>query len=388
MPAFRPQRTRISAGTRALPWIATAALGCGGAIAQTPQDGPAVPPPLPRQALERVTVTGSNIKRTDVETAAPVTVITREELRRSGANTLGDVIANLGVAQGGLTGVEFTGFTPGAATVSLRGLGAGATLILINGRRIAPYGITGFQEVLTSVNSIPVSAIDRIDILKDGASAIYGSDAIAGVVNIIMRRDFNGIEAQLTHTDAHAALRNTRLGLAGGKGDLAADHYNLFAIFEHVDQAASVVADNRFYPSRNITGLTGQADQDFRSAYSVPGNLIAGRAVTTLPGTACAPRNVRTVGGNTRCVLDVFDYNTMAPRTQRDSLVSQATVELSASTTAFGEFNYSRGRYDYQFDPQFYYNGPGAVTLVPGAPYGLPGTASVLFRTGDIGARH
>lgn len=372
---FKPSRIRLAV----LALCATSAQLAWSQ--QTQQQQP------PQQQLQRVEVTGSNIKRTDMETASPITVITREDMVRSGASTLGDVITKLTVVQGGLSGVEFSGFTPGAATISLRGLGGGATLVLINGRRIAPYGITGFQEVLTSVNSIPVSAIDRIDILKDGASAIYGSEAIAGVVNIILRGDFTGLEAQVQHGfNGPGALNSTRLSLSGGIGDIAADRYNIFGIYEHLSQDHATVGENKFYPSRNLTSVVG-APLDLRSSYSYPGNLFTG-AIQQTPGTTCDPKNQRVVGGLTRCVLDVFEYNTMLPGAERDSLFVRGNVQLSSNLTGFFEAGIGKSKYSYQFDPQFYYNDFALATLVvDGAPYGLTGPVDLLYRTGDLGPR-
>lgn len=377
MPAVRLSRIACAAS------IACMGLGAGSVLAQ---QQPTQPPAPPASKLERVEVTGSNIKRTDIETAAPVTVLTREDLARSGANTLGDVITRLTAAQGGLSGVEFSGFTPGAATISLRGLGGGATLVLINGRRIAPYGITGFQSIVTSVNSLPLSAIDRIDILKDGASAIYGSEAIAGVVNIILRKDYNGLEASGGYTTNQGGdLHVYRAGLTGGFGDITADRYTAFFTYEHLTQESMLVRENRFFPSRNLVSVTGQADQDFRSSYSYPGNTIAGGVLRALPG--CAPENQRVVAGNTRCVLDVFDYNTLAPRIERDSLFTRGVFDLTPNLSLFAEVGASAGRYDYQFDPQFYYNNAALSLTVPGGPYGSATPVNLRYRAGDLGPR-
>lgn len=373
---FKPSRIRLAV-------LALCATSAQLAWAQQQTQQPA------QQQLQRVEVTGSNIKRTDMETASPITVITREDMVRSGASTLGDVIAKLTVVQGGLTGVEFSGFTPGAATISLRGLGGGATLVLINGRRIAPYGITGFQEVLTSVNSIPVSAIDRIDILKDGASAIYGSEAIAGVVNIILRGDFTGLEASVQHAlNDGGALGATRFGLSGGIGDIAADRYNIFGIYEHFSNDHATVSQNRFYPSRNL--VPKGIPIDGRSSYSYPGSLIDlnTNRISLLPGTNCPTDKQRVVGGVARCTLDVFEYNTMLPDVERDSLFVRGNVQLSANLTGFFEAGLGKGKYGYQFDPQFYYNDPNTQTLfVDGAPYGIAGPIDILYRAGDLGAR-
>jgi len=369
--------------------LACLGLGTGSAVAQQQQPEP----PKPASKLERVEVTGTNIKRTDLETAAPVTVLTREDLARSGANSLGDVITRLTAAQGGLSGVEFNGFTPGAATISLRGLGGGATLVLINGRRIAPYGITGFQETLTSVNSLPLSAIDRIDILKDGASAIYGSEAIAGVVNIILRKDYNGLEANASTTfnqaDQAGLLKVYRASITGGLGDITTDRYSVLFTYEHLKQESMLVSENKFFPSRNLVALTGRADQDFRSSYSYPGNVrttVNNAPVNTaLPG--CAPANQRVVGGVTRCVLDTFDYNTLAPAVTRDSLFTRGVLDLSANLSLFAEVGFSKSKNDYQQDPQFYYNNDASTLTVPGAPYGAAGTVNLLYRAGDLGPR-
>ncbi len=147
-----------------------------------------------QQAVERVEITGTNIRRVETETASPVLVITRDDIEKSGKATVAEYLQTLAVDSQGSVPASFgNGFAPGSAGVSLRGLGAGSTLVLINGRRIAPYGLADDgQKVFTDLSVIPMEAVERVEILKDGASAIYGSDAIAGVVNIILRRDFTG----------------------------------------------------------------------------------------------------------------------------------------------------------------------------------------------------
>jgi iron complex outermembrane receptor protein len=146
-------------------------------------------PAQPAQKQERIEVTGSNIKRVDTETVAPVQVITREEIEKSGKTTIADVLRDLPANQGNSYNETFTNsFSPGASGISLRGLGLKATLTLVNGRRMASYGFAqNLQDTYVDLNSIPTSAVERVEILKDGASAIYGADAVAGVVNIISR---------------------------------------------------------------------------------------------------------------------------------------------------------------------------------------------------------
>ena len=160
--------------------------------------------------MQRVEITGSNIKRIDAETVAPVEVITREEIERSGQPTIADVLRNLPANTGGSFGESFSNsFAPGAAGISLRGLGQKTTLVLINSRRVTGYGFAqNLQDTFVDLNSIPSSAVERVEILKDGASAIYGSDAIAGVVNIIMRRDYQRLRS---HRQRRPGQRQERL---------------------------------------------------------------------------------------------------------------------------------------------------------------------------------
>ncbi|MDQ6685080.1 MAG: TonB-dependent receptor plug domain-containing protein, partial [Pseudomonadota bacterium] len=127
--------------------------------------------------MQRVEVTGSNIKRVDAESVAPVVVITREEIQRTGQPTVADVLRNLPSNGGGSFGESFSNsFAPGAAGISLRSLGEKTTLVLINGRRVSGYGFAqNLQDSFVDINSIPSAAVERIEVLLDGASAIYGS---------------------------------------------------------------------------------------------------------------------------------------------------------------------------------------------------------------------
>ncbi|GAB1595891.1 TonB-dependent receptor plug domain-containing protein [Lysobacter claricitrinus] len=148
-----------------------------------------------KSELDRVTVTGSRIKRAEAEGPSPVTVISAEQISREGFNTVHDALQtitqNTGFGQNDFNAAG--GFTPNASVVNLRGLGPGRTLLLINGRRANDYpfpynGRSNFQNL----NSIPAAAVERVEILSGGASAIYGSDAVAGVINVILKKNFEG----------------------------------------------------------------------------------------------------------------------------------------------------------------------------------------------------
>ncbi len=190
--------------------------------------------PAQQQQLERITITGSNIRRTDQETVAPVEIITREQIERTGRPTVADVLKTIPANIGGSFGESFSNsFAPGAAGISLRGLGQKSTLVLLNGRRVTGYGFAqNIQETFVDLNAIPAAAVDRIEILKDGASAIYGSDAIAGVVNIILRRDFKGIEVS-GDVGFFEGAQDYRANVIAGFGDLGSDRFNVFGMLDY-----------------------------------------------------------------------------------------------------------------------------------------------------------
>ena len=164
-----------------------AAMAVGGlAIVATPA--------IAQDSGQRVEVTGSRIKRTDTETASPVQVLTREDIERTGKSSIEAVLRGLTVdGVGSIPGSFSNGFATGSAAVSLRGLGVNSTLVLVNGRRMTTYGLAddGTRNFV-DLNSLPLEAVERIEVLKDGASAIYGADAVGGVVNIILRKNYTG----------------------------------------------------------------------------------------------------------------------------------------------------------------------------------------------------
>src|SRR5437868_1604511 len=151
---------------------------------------------------ERIIVTGSNIPTAEEVGPNPVLNINRDLINKSGERTAEELIKNLPVANGGGVPISNngTGFTPGASAISLRGLGPEATLVLVDGRRIAPYPVgNGGTSSFFDLRSIPEAAIESIEILKDGASTTYGADAVAGVVNIKLRHDYKGAETQVEY---------------------------------------------------------------------------------------------------------------------------------------------------------------------------------------------
>jgi len=214
--------------------IATAsAVVCSVAAAQTVS------------APERVEVTGSLIKRTDRETPSVVEVITREDIRASGYATVEEFLKSKSyVDNSSIQDGYGTGFVSGISTYSLRGFGSQGTLVLINGRRIAPVAAVDInfgRGSLISVNALPQGAIDRVEVLKDGASAMYGSDAMAGVVNYVLKREYEGTEVAATYTANDRGVGPTKsANMTFGFGSLETKGFNVFGGLE-VSQRGNVL---------------------------------------------------------------------------------------------------------------------------------------------------
>ena len=241
------------------------------------------------QALERVEITGSMLRRTDAETALPVTIIRSEELIRQGVTTAEQAVGRI-TANQSLTGVSQSvgATTGGAAQADLRGLGAQSssnkTLVLLNGRRLSNSAIDGLEGGV-DLNAIPLNSIDRIEVLRDGASAIYGTDAIGGVINFILRRDYVGIElaaeGQWPRDDGGKEHRFTALA---GWGSLDKDRFNIMGSIDYRKQDVMVATDRDFAKS-GILGTTRDDILAGTSGTSFPGDLNGFEP----SGPGCAP---------------------------------------------------------------------------------------------------
>ena len=379
---------------KGLPLALTAVFACAALPAAAQQ----------AQKVEKIEVTGSNIKRVDTEGPAPVQVITREDIEKSGSNTVAEVIRSLPSNTSGSYDETFTGsFARGSAGVSLRGLGQKSTLTLINGRRMAVYSFAqNLQDNFVDLNSIPLSAIERIEILKDGASAIYGSDAIAGVVNIILRRDYTGAEATLAGgVTPRWDGQETHVSGAAGVGTpgtdrynflLAADYFNRETIWAR-DRSNTATGDYRRFPGgANLPPSTvGNPGTYLRR----PGTTPFGTA-TRQPFPTCPADRILVFAGTTNCSLDVNQYLTGVPETQRAGIFGRGTFEFSSSLTAFAEIAFNSNETFTQVAPFAVPSnqvGPGIARAIqavlpvgnPSNPFSVP--IEVRYRFTDVGPR-
>ncbi|MDN2713070.1 TonB-dependent receptor [Janthinobacterium sp. SUN118] len=226
--------------------------------------GPVVAQEAAPPAMQRVEVTGSSIKRVAKEGALPVQVITFDQIEKQGITTAEQLVRTLsanGTGADNMTsgnnvfGADADRVSGGASFASLRGLGPSSTLVLLNGRRIATHGASGKS---VDLNSIPLGAISRVEILKDGASAIYGTDAIGGVINFILKTNYNGVEASVSTNDTQAGGGATRrASLLAGMGSLEEDRYNIMASLT-VDKAQQLNGRDRsfvngYQPGRGLS---------------------------------------------------------------------------------------------------------------------------------------
>lgn len=281
--------------------------------------------------VERIQVTGSHISRTDVEGPSPVDVIDRNMIENSGFENLQQLFERMPTAGAGTfstRGNSQDSTANGAAAISLRGFGSDATLVLVNGRRVASNAFAeGITNTFVDINSIPMAAIERIDILKDGASAIYGSDAVAGVVNIILRKDYVGtdITAGFGGTTG-PSYDETTFNAVWGAGD---DKSNTTLIFDYFNNSQ---LDNSELGRWGTANQAPYGGEDFRSSRGYPGRFIVDGVVTRDP--KCPADRI---AGQT-CVYDYGPHSIAVPKAERVGLTVNSRREITDDVEMFTEF--------------------------------------------------
>lgn len=293
---------------------------------------------------QKLTIVGSHIKRNDMEGPSPVASITSEDIEKTGVTDLIGLFTKLPISGQGTfstQGNSSDDTANGGSSVSLRGLGADSTLILINGRRVSvsPFA-KGIDTAFVDINNIPLSAIERVDILKDGASATYGSDAIAGVINIVLKNDFNGVEISgKTGTTADGGGSEENISILWGNSDAKSSHTFMMDFFNREE---ILYADRSYSRSANQTALRPNDPDavDFRSSSGIPGTIaLASDPTNRMPDTfgsdVCPADQI--VG--TLCRYDYAPHMTMVPENQRFSVMYSGQYEIMDDINAFTEFN-------------------------------------------------
>jgi outer membrane receptor protein involved in Fe transport len=302
----------------------------------------AAPIEAPPSSELKIEVTGSRIKQpSSFSPAAPVQVMDRKELEQTGAANMADVVSYLTVSQG--SGSQGAGsLSVNSVSVNLRGLGEGATLILLNGRRMplsAAYNPAGQQ--FTDLSTIPLAAVERIEILRGGASAIYGSDAVAGVINIITRKNFDGARIELdgmttSRFDQRNGTASVALGATSKRGRV-------------------FVAGSYYNQSQLTTNQRDWTNGYYVSPVGYPGSFLVGTKVVPDPACNSVPGSMVTPvgGGSALCSFSYRNYQALIPEAERGNLFASGEYDITAHTTIFGELLGSHLSGSYMEPPAF-----------------------------------
>ncbi len=297
--------------------------------------------------MQRVEITGSSIKRISKEGALPVQTLSRAQIDQSGANNVADLVAALPAMQGFITAsTSVNGGGGGVQTASVHAIGASYTLVLLNGRRMAPYNSGSSVNLAT----IPLSAVERVEILTDGASTLYGSDAIAGVVNFILKKNQTDfvVDATITRPQEKGGA-SSNFSISRGFGELDKNGFNVLLAYSH-DEQKVLRASQRPFGSSGVLPFEDKGKK--YSLYYTSINSIAGNVSVDSPdksqtfnpalkisGNCAAPNTFRS--GET-CRYDFASAVNLLPEHKRDSFFASFNAKLNAQTTLFGEAVFSK----------------------------------------------
>lgn len=401
------------------------------------------------EKLEKFEVTGSRIKRVEAEGPSPIHVISHSEIEASGRSNLTELLRDMPETSGiGINEGSTLGQARGVTALDLRSLGPNNTLVIVNGRRVAPNGINSGGTVFVDLGRFPLALIERVEVLKDGASAIYGSDATAGVVNIILRKDFTGAEVSASYGNTFkqdAAEQNYSVigGAASGKA-------RAMVGFSYTARNALSAQDRSFSRQSDLTTrflakdaakyqpLVNAALTDLRSAtgvYATVGvptasqlaanglttaailNPLTGATATFLPGTggvavgrfgssasfASVPFGAANSGrptvadftarsfpaGPLSNNFDTNPYTWLVPATARKGIEASFDYDLGKNLTFYSEFSYQRNESETQYAPTPISTAGDNNIIVPATnyynPFGIP--VAFTYRPVEMGPR-
>jgi iron complex outermembrane receptor protein len=296
--------------------------------------------PAPEErGVERVEVTGSHIKRIDTEGPSPVQTITRKDLDKTGYNSVGDVLRDTTANTFGSQREASGSNAAGVAHVDLRGLGSSNTLVLLNGQRLPTDAVTGAVDL----NLIPMAAVERVEVLKDGASAIYGSDALGGVVNIITRKDFNGSEISLAQsTPQMKGGRKDEISLVNGfnRGGL-----NSLSVVQYRNNEVVFSRDRSW--TANSVSPTGS-----------PGSYRDAGTGKWIADSNCPPELIQHTPNGDLCTFKTSNFSTELPALQQVSVMNETTYELNSRVKLKARAGATQRQVKWNYAPA-----PGTFTI-------------------------
>ena len=345
------ERTKICSG-------ALIALGAVLAVPMAPAFG---------QTTDRVEVTGSRIKRISGEGPSPVEVITREDIERKGVTSTNDLLRSLSYMSS--FNDELLSNSPngtGTAAAGFRGLSGDQTVVLLNGRRLANYG---FDGAFVNLNTIPLGAIQRVEVLKDGAAAIYGADAIGGVINFITRKDFQGAEISGNYgVSSRGDSAETSVTGTVGFGNIGSSGFNVLANLNYMKRDPLNNLDRERTRTADYRRFGGGSQL---STFAPTGNFVNPTTGFQSPFTACAdPALVVTpsplspgVAASSSCLFDFSPYRTTLFGVERLGGIVTGRAKVNDAIGFFGEVMFARSESSASAAPT-----PGNFTLPVGHP--------------------
>lgn len=362
-------------------------------------------PAFGQATLERVEITGSSIRRIDAEAALPVQVIKKEQIEKSGATSVTDLLQKLAVVQGSFGESGSVGGTGGVTTVSIHNVGDTRTLVLLNGHRLTQWGgqlLTGFGAAI-DLNSLPLAAIERIEILTDGASALYGADAIAGVVNFITRRYTNEGDVSLGYSKPSGGATEKRISATKGFGNIDQDGFNVMLSLQHDERTKLDAKDRNFGNTGRIFfnyNGTSYRKQQF-SASPIPANATDDLGQLISPyqkvNGVCPDKTFRVIEPyndgsglvDDYCGFDFVGELEIYPIRSRDTALATFNKKVG-DQELYLDMLYAKSEQISRIAPV-----PGSISIPAGSalhtqyllPIGITGDSLAFYRLYDLGKR-
>lgn len=344
--------------------------------------------------LKKFEVTGSLIRSADKQSQIEVQTITAKDIEQSGYTTVADYLRST-AANSASSWSQSTASSsaPGGAGMALRGLSEKYTLVLVDGQRVANYAqAVNFTDTFFDINTIPLNMIDRIEIVKTGAVSVYGSDAIAGVVNIITKKNFRGLEIDGQLGKAyHPGDGQGSFSVLGGFGDLNADRFNVTAAASYYRDSGSSLADRDMTKNQDFTGYSGGNAAPLGPNQQSYWQTGAG---TTQAFAPCPPGSTPTANAGASCTYNVAGATSLIPSTTRLNAKVRGTFKINDNTEAYAGFWVSRdetvqanGPIALSSTSNFFNPATGSVAPVPRTvsatnpynPFGVPTLINLTF---------
>lgn len=333
--------------------------------------------PKAKSAVQKISVTGSSIKGVSAQSASPITILKTEDLAKQGVTTAEQALSMISANQSTFVAANNVGTSGTSGSVAdLRGLGPNKTLVLLNGRRLAN---TPYDSSTVDLSTLPLALIERIEVLKDGASAIYGTDAIGGVINFITKKNYVGAGASVDIAIPEAAGGKTQqYSFFAGHGDLEQQGYNVFAALNYRHQDA-VMASQRTFSQRG--GILPELGLNVTSSATFPANIAGIGNPYAVAGCGGNPNNHAELG---YCRYNAVANVGIVPESATMSVLGRGTYKLNDNLNATFEYMHSEDELTVTVAPDVMLGGGDDYFISADSPY-YPGNGITPTMDGITG---